>query len=440
MTSNQCPRCTFINRPGAKFCAHCCQPLTPPPPVVQAGCIRCGQPLRANAQFCAKCGARQIVTLPPLPVQPPMMMPAVAPVLRPPALPPPPPVIELPPADYRQAMVEIDYTSQGRFGLKSKKDGKKLTFSDTGGTNNTRVWIDGDTPIYGDGGRWLEAPQMKDGRLTSVWKHTDIEVAQIVSYVYGMQLGRVDTIQIKYTLTNVGRSMREVGLRIMIDTLIGDNDGVPFVVPGHKGIVTEALEFTGAQVPESFQALEEPDLAEPGVIVRMRLQGGETTRPDRLVITHWPGSSADWNFPLTDLGHDSAVGLYYEPRSMARGESRTIVTCYGLGEISSAESGNACLSLSFERAVELKDKFWITALVIAPHAGQTACLALPAGLDFSDGYEPRQDVTLDGEYTQVSWRVVAQSLFDDDLVQVTLEPDGITESQSISVRPRGSIR
>ena len=435
MQVNQCVRCNFLNRPGAKFCANCRQPLAP---VVQAGCIRCGQPLRANAQFCAQCGGRQIVTPPPRPVQPPSLVPP--PVLRPPVPPPPPLVIELPPADYRQALVGIGYNAQGRFGLKSKKNGKKLTFSDTGGTNNTRVWIDGDTPTYGNGGRWLKAPQLKDGRLTSVWKHTDIEVAQTVSYVYGLQPGRVDTIQIKYELTNVGRSTREVGLRIMIDTLIGSNDGVPFVVPGRKGIVTEALEFTGAQVPESFQALENPDLAEPGIIVRMRLQGGETTRPDRLVITHWPGSEADWDFPLEDLGHDSAVGLYYEPRSMARGESRTIVTCYGLGEISSAASGNASLSLSFERAVELKDKFWITALVIAPRAGQTACLALPAGLDFSDGYEAEQDVTPEGEYTQVSWRVAAQALFNDGLVKVTLDPDDITESQSISVRPRGSIR
>ena len=427
MTSNQCSRCTFLNRPGAKFCARCRQPLTP---VVQAGCIRCGQPLRANAQFCARCGARQTITPPPL----------VAPSVLPLAPPPPPPVIELPPADYRQAIVEIGYNSQGRFGLKSKKDGKKLTYSDTGGTNNTRVWVDGDTPIYGDGGRWLKEPRLKDGRLTSVWKYKDIEVAQIASYVYGLQPGRVDTIQIKYELTNVGRSTREVGLRIMIDTLIGSNDGVPFVVPGHKGIVTEALEFSGAQVPESFQALEKLDLAEPGVIVRMRLQGGKTTRPDRLVITHWPGSSADWDFPLTELGHDSAVGLYYEPRSMARDGSRTIVTCYGLGEISSAVSGNASLSLSFERAVELKDKFWIMALVIAPHAGQTARLTLPAGLDFSDGYEPEQEVTPGDEHTQVSWRIVAQSLFDDGPVQVTLYPDDIIESQSISVRPRGSIR
>jgi hypothetical protein len=439
----QCPRCSYLNRPAAKFCARCRQPLMPASPVAppaMVACVQCRQPIPFGIQFCDQCGAQQtaVPPAPPVPVptpslvQPPVQSPQAAVQPASPVLPPPP--------DYRKSLVEIGYQSDGRFGLRVKKDGKKLTFSADGGTNNTRVWIDGDTPLYGSNGRFITKPDLNEGRLKSIWSFKGIEVTQCVSYVYGMEPGRVDTIEIKYELANTGSKSKRVGLRIMIDTLIGDNDGVPFVVPGRKGIVTETLEFRGDKVPESIQALEKPELAKPGVIVRVRLQGGEATRPDKLVITHWPGSNADWDFPLKSLGSDSAIGLYFDPQPLSPGEARTIVTYYGLGSISSTDSGNAYLSLSFDRAVEVRDKFWITALVIAPKAGQRVRLSLPEGLIFVDGCEAEQHVTPGGEYTQVSWRVSAEALLTEGRVTADLKPDGISESQTISVKPRGAIR
>jgi hypothetical protein len=522
----QCPNCHHLNKPQAKFCAHCGQPLPAAPPAASGTCTNCGRPIRTGARFCNYCGAPQQAPAPPPPTPyPPGYVPAPAP---PPAYQPhpapfrpgrpstsyivrhtlligtlavglllalagafvferskpataaaePPPAITpgvptpapTPTADYRQAVVEIGYTRTGRFGLRTTEgnpdirsdDNKLLTYSPQGETHNTRVWIDGETPIYG--GSWLfglfnqgeftEAPHWVEGQLRSAWVVQEVEVAQTVSYVYGTSTGRVDTLHIKYVLTNQGREARQVGLRIMLDTLIGDNDGVPFVVPGQEGIVSHAIDLRGAQVPDFIQALEFPDLTEPGVIVHLTLGGADATRPDRLVISAWCDPDAKWDYyaglggnghPLRRCGTegsipDSAVGLYFDARPLPPGESRTIITYYGLGGISSTESGNVSLSLTFSQKVRQGETFWVTALVTAPQAGQTVRLELPAGLSFAEGYGSEQTVMPGGDYTQVSWQVAADAPLTDGLITATLQPDGVTEVQSITVLPKGITR
>ncbi|MCB0203492.1 MAG: zinc ribbon domain-containing protein [Anaerolineae bacterium] len=388
------------------------------------------------------------------------------PVVSPPAVPAPTP---MPTADYRESVVEIGYDRTGRFGLKTRRgdpatvsdDNKLLTFDFAGATSNTRVWIDGDTPIYG-GSTFLgfglsnlaEGPNETNGRVTSAWEKDGIRVEQTLSYVQGSTTQRVDTMQIKYVISNNSSRSHQVGLRIMLDTLIGDNDGVPFVVPGREGITSRAIDLRGGDIPDFIQALERPNLADPGVIVNLTLRGGDATSPDRLVISAWCDENAEWDYyrglggdghPLDRCGQagqtpDSAVAIYFDPQSLAPGEQRTIITYYGLGGISSTESGNTGLSLTFNRSVQQDDTFWVTALVLQPQAGQRVQLTLPPGLGFAPGNAAEQPVLGGDDFTQVSWLVEAKEPLRDGLLTATLLPDGLTETQSINVSAKGLVR
>ncbi len=85
-----------------------------------------------------------------------------------------------------------------------------------------------------------------------------------------------------YELKNTGATTRDVGLRMVLDTLIGANDGVPFIVPGRDGIVTGPLELSGLAVPDFVRSLERPELERPGVIVDLGLVPAEgQERPAR---------------------------------------------------------------------------------------------------------------------------------------------------------------
>ncbi len=392
-----------------------------------------------------------------------------------PAAAPPPPTIVVPPtpaptpaptADWRQAAIQLGYGGPAmHFGIMTTKgdpstpgdDNKRLTYDPNGETNGARLWLDGETPVLGSRGgltRLAHGPAtMQDGRLIETWDYGDIAVEQEVSYVEGSSTGNVDTARIAYTLQNRGTASHNVGFMLHIDTLIGENDGVPFVVPGRSGLTDVAVDLKGDEVPDWIQALENPALTAPGVIVNLTLRGADATAPDRLVISPWCLVDPPWEY-LPSYGGagkelkrctneevgDSAVGLYWNPAPLAAGETREIVTYYGLGGISSTRTQNAALSLIFNSTVTQDDRFWITALVSAPKDGQTATLTLPPGIELVEGYAAEQAVTGGGDYTQVSWQARAVSPVDAGEISVELAPDGIRELQQITVRPRGLTR
>src|SRR5204863_292890 len=64
----------------------------------------------------------------------------------------------------------------------------------------------------------------------------NVEVTQTVEVVPGEQSARLDTALIRYTLTNLGKTPHTVGIRFLLDTYIGENDGVPFTIPGRAGL------------------------------------------------------------------------------------------------------------------------------------------------------------------------------------------------------------
>ena len=69
---------------------------------------------------------------------------------------------------------------------------------------------------------------------------------QSLSIVENEYTGKPDTIAITYTMTNNDNIAHNVGIRIMLDTMLGNNDGAPFRVPGY-GNVTKELELTGRE-------------------------------------------------------------------------------------------------------------------------------------------------------------------------------------------------
>ena len=62
----------------------------------------------------------------------------------------------------------------------------------------------------------------------------------------------------------------------MLDTFIGANDGVPFAVPGSEGkpdrLVDTMEIFEQKDIPDYIQALERPDLNNPGTVAHCGLK------------------------------------------------------------------------------------------------------------------------------------------------------------------------
>jgi hypothetical protein len=314
-----------------------------------------------------------------------------------------------------------------RFGLvllrerdpKDPQKFKRLTYEDNGGSNNTCVKIDSAENTFGRKPGRLAAETTDAARHAwlAAWDYEgNVRVTQVVQIVPGAQTGLLDTCLVRYTLENRDRSAHDVGLRVLFDTFIGAEDGVPFALAGYEGLLKRPKVFNEKQVPEHLQALEYPDPAQPGTVAYMGLKNlqlpGVTPEPIvRMVVGTWPNSEAKWEWAEPRAGQDiedSAVTLYWDYRRTEPGEVREMAFSYGLNAISGAGGGGAGgpLALTVAGSFRAGNEFTATAFVKAARPGQRVRLTLPgSGLEFADGESAEKETPESGAITQVSWRV-----------------------------------
>jgi hypothetical protein len=341
--------------------------------------------------------------------------------------------------DY-EPLLGVRFNTAQRFGLVMLKERdpedenrfKRLTREETGGTNNTCIRIDGAAFLFGKGpghwqGRLLRDEIKRGNRKFYVSKKKmpqdeKILITQHVEIVPGVQSRRLDTCLVWYTLENIDTVPHKVGLRVMLDTFIGANDGVPFVIPGKPGLLDKKQEFGQKEIPDYIEAIENPDPENPGTVAHLGLKGvdlpGIPLDPiTTMIICRWPNNSEiRWDLPVsdrqpirrdqTDEG-DSCVLLYWAEQPMQPQEKRYMAFTYGLGKIS---IGAADLGLTAGGSFKPGGEFTVTAYVKEPRENQKVTLNVPAGLVLGKDEERTKTVTHGGEYGQVSWRVSGEKV------------------------------
>ncbi len=351
-----------------------------------------------------------------------------------------------------------------RFGLSLTREadpqgrnGVKLTFSEPGEpasglTNNTCVKLDGEELLFGETGtviqgglnrrvlgfrgRWVErettvdmgtdAKGVKHTGTRSVWSYDreKVTVTQTVAVVGGAQSGRYDTCLARYKIENHDNKPHQVGLRFLLDTYIGSNDGVPFLIPGQDQLCDTQKDLQGKSVPDYLQALESEKQGQPGVIARLQLKVNGLEAPGRVTLGAYPDPKLGekmgdrrcrqqgtlWDVPVYDISifHDSAVTMYWDAKPLAAGTSREVGFAYGLGDVASSEGGK--LRLTTGGDFTPGGEFTVTAEISQPVAGQTVTLTLPDGLKLADGGDLKRPVPAGSDERHlpvVTWKVKA---------------------------------
>ncbi len=400
--------------------------------------------------------------------EPPTLTPTIPPS---PTLAPTAPPTPIPPPDPPFPIVAMDFRADGLFGFKTTvgdptlntDNDKPLTYRKEetnnpadGRTNSIRVWVDGATPNFGSAeGTWTQPPGPNAERagMEAAWQYQQIVFTEKVGVVVNPTNNRLGLYRIEFTAENVDGAPHDVGLRLMMDTLIGDNDGVPFVLPGQTGVITSPLDLRGGDVPASFTVFEPrdpnyPNIQDTDVIVQFTLGSEDATRPDRLLLSSW--CRADWAWDYFDqvggLGADffqcqrkgnhdkkldSAVGVFWDAKPLAPGETRSWVMYYGLGEYARPVPGSDLRLDTIKPQYNTGEQFYVTALIQNPKDGQSVRLDAPSEFEFMEG-TPEQQITQVGlSFTQVSWRLRANQEITDATLIVTLLP-GNTPPQTLT--------
>lgn len=326
-----------------------------------------------------------------------------------------------------------DATRSGRF--------KRLTFDELGRSNNTCLLVDGGEQLFGHSpGVWraMAEPLGHDRRgrerpgLRSIWQLPPqrITVTQHVEIVAGAQSRLLDTCLVRYTIHNDDSLIHNVGLRFLLDTFIGSNDGVPFQIPGVKHLVDQSRRFDSpAAVPEFIEALEHDRLDAPGTVAHLRLRlAGQIEPPTQVTLGAWPdpalaqkpggekarGQLTGWDVPVLSIHTlpqpDSAVTMYWDARALLPGQDRIVGFTYGLVGIASSE-GKGELAVTMDGSFRPGGPFLVTAYLSRPLPGQTVSLGVPDGFTLLDGEAtqsvPAVPADANRRQSAVVWRIEA---------------------------------
>lgn len=211
-----------------------------------------------------------------------------------------------------------------------KDDNKRLLYGFSGNsTSYTTIRIDDSSYVYSPAQNEFNADEKNN---TSNAVYSDVDVQQVLSIVKNPATGNDDLIEVKYIVTNNSDVEKNVGLRIMMDTMLGGNDHAPFRVPQYGSITTET-EYTGEDIPQFWQAFD--NLTSPTVIAQGRLFQTEEDRPDKVQFCNWrsiDGVSWDYHTTAGRGNGDSAVAMTWNETALAPNETREYVTGYGLSE------------------------------------------------------------------------------------------------------------
>lgn len=319
--------------------------------------------------------------------------------------------------------VRIEHDPTGRFGVTvtaGLENGKQLTFSPSGGTNNTAISVGGQTFVLNALPPTTPTVEKKedDGRSwTTEWDvpARKVNVKQEVLLTRGSQTGKLDTALVRYALKNTDKKKQKLGLRFMLDTLIGANDGVPFVLPERADLVT-----TGALVgvktkdlPDFVQAFERPDFKNPGTVahlgVKVSAHIATVEAPDSLLFSYWPGGNAPWSYPVRNMGMDSAIGLYWNEAVVEPGDERRVGFTYGLAKVSTGKSGGK-LGLTAGGSFKTGGTVTVTAYLDRDLKRPTVTLTVPDGLKLASGVRAQQTITIrpNDPYGRATWRLVCE--------------------------------
>ena len=204
----------------------------------------------------------------------------------------------------------------------------------------TTIWIDGKELIYGsnEGGLADDPYRSQDGKsIERRWDYQKIKIKQKITLTKSewSESKYEDTAQIQYIITNSDNLSHKVGVRILLDTMLGDDDAMPIRTSNYAYTPLEH-DFYASDMPSWWRAT-----VHEGHKIFFSVQGtlkdyGATT-PDRFSIVNWSNIfGSRWKYttnPDLEVINDSGVALWWEPETIEPGKVKIVCTFVGLGEL-----------------------------------------------------------------------------------------------------------
>lgn len=236
---------------------------------------------------------------------------------------------------------------------------KKLLFDKNNDpeTSFTSFKINGEEYIFGNDygflnnkGKFIQRPTNVGSVNSSIWEIDDVIITQKIELVEDADNPNVGNVKMRYEIKNNSNETKKIGSRILLDTMLGENDGAAVVLGNTNETITNESEIIGENIPTYWRCSD--DIFAPKVVSYGFTKGWGNPAPNKMIVAHWSNlSETKWDYNIdanlnftensNDLGtSDSAVALYWNEENLKSGEVKVVETYYGLGDLSNYESNS----------------------------------------------------------------------------------------------------
>lgn len=222
---------------------------------------------------------------------------------------------------------------------------QRLTYSALGTTNVTLLKVGQETAVFGHNegaardAQWQTERELSaDGKAkralgtTSAWTWNGLKTIQTLEIVRGAGAAAFDVCKVTYELENLGSRRLEVGVRVLLDTLVGENDAPAFQPLPEGSLILSQAAFEPKTMPAALKLLEVANPRSQGLVAYLSLKLDKPIQaPDRLLVTRLPDKGDQWDVPLQNMRDDACVVLYWTETALEPGPSNRRVLGYAYG-------------------------------------------------------------------------------------------------------------
>ena len=242
--------------------------------------------------------------------------------------------------DYLNLFVEKD-NSQGEYcrfvvrtkegSVSTKDDNEKKIMYNNFYSSYTTININGINYIYGEGEEVQKTVFDKETKSSiSIQRFGDIEITQFLRFVNGFTDKYKDMIEISYEVKNTGKEEANIGIRVMIDAMLGTDD---------KGTINvNSLNYENEFEIKEKDALSNWSVFSSNKEVEAYGKASDNTDviPNKIQFANWDNlydNRWDYSINYDEANEDSAVGIVWSDINIENSEKKIFSTCYGVRNI-----------------------------------------------------------------------------------------------------------
>jgi hypothetical protein len=244
--------------------------------------------------------------------------------------------------DISQGLIKLTLNEGiGRFSIACLTDEKAKTYKQLLVTTDPRtsftsIMVGSKVYRLGESFDFRQSTERTAAGARFVWSSSLLTVSQEFTFIDSVGSGQTDGVRIDLVLKNISTQDLTVGVRYLLDTYLGESSYVHFTTDKNPQINKELA--IGRD--DKIQYWVSPLSGDPEHLGLMCMLSGEgITSPDRVVFANWKRlNDAVWSYETSQTRNfnllpysvnDSAVSLYFDARSIARGSELRIVTVLG---------------------------------------------------------------------------------------------------------------